>query len=38
MDSLLALELFYVGLLGLASLAIAFISIVVVVKLFKGQR
>ncbi|AIV40959.1 hypothetical protein ACVKXF_001453 [Curtobacterium sp. PvP017] len=38
MDSLLALELFYVGLLGLASLAIAFISVVVVVKLFKGQR
>ncbi|KIQ07934.1 membrane protein, partial [Curtobacterium flaccumfaciens] len=29
MDSLLALELFYVGLLGLASLAIAFISVVV---------
>lgn len=38
MDSLLALELFYGGLLGLASLAIAFISVVVVVKLFKGQR
>ena len=38
MDSLLALELFYVGLLGMASLAIAFISVVVVVKLFKGQR
>jgi len=38
MDSLLALELFYVGLLGLASLAIAFVSVVVVVKLFKGQR
>jgi hypothetical protein len=38
MDSLLALELFYVGLLGLASLAIAFISVTVVVKLFKGQR
>jgi hypothetical protein len=38
MDSLLPLELFYVGLLGLASLAIAFISVVVVVRLFKGQR
>jgi hypothetical protein len=38
MDSLLALELFYVGLLGLASLAIAFISGTVIVKLFKGQR
>jgi hypothetical protein len=38
MDSLLALEVFYVGLLGLASLAIAFVSVVVLVKLFKGQR
>jgi len=38
MDSLLALEMFYVGLLGLASLAIAFVSVVVLVKLFKGQR
>lgn len=35
---LLALELFYIGLLGLATLAIAFVSGVVVVKLFKGQR
>ncbi len=38
MDSLLALELFYLGLLGLASLTIAWISGVVVYKLFKGQR
>jgi hypothetical protein len=38
MSSLLALELFYIGLLGLASLAIAWISGVVVFKLFKGQR
>ena len=38
MDSLLALEMFYIGLLGLASLAIAFVSVVVLVKLFKGQR
>ncbi|TDT64162.1 hypothetical protein EDF20_1652 [Frigoribacterium sp. PhB116] len=38
MDSLLALEIFYIGLLGLASLAIAFVSVVVLVKLFKGQR
>jgi hypothetical protein len=34
----LAIELFYLGLLGLASLAIAFVSVVVVAKLFKGQR
>jgi hypothetical protein len=38
MDSLLALEIAYIGLLGLASLAIAFVSAVVLVKLFKGQR
>lgn len=35
---LLALELFYIGLLGLATLAIGFVSIVVVYNLFKGQR
>jgi hypothetical protein len=34
---LLALELFYVGLLGLATLAIGFVSVVVLYKLFKGQ-
>jgi hypothetical protein len=36
--SLLALELFFVGLLVLASLAIGFISVVVVYNLFRGQR
>jgi hypothetical protein len=35
---LVALELFYVGLLALASLAIAFVSIVVLKNLFRGQR
>jgi len=35
---MLALELFFIGLLGLATLAIAFVSGVVAVKLFKGQR
>jgi hypothetical protein len=34
----LAIELFYLGLLGLASLAIVAVSVVVVAKLFKGQR
>ncbi|MCU1637720.1 MAG: hypothetical protein JWL94_367 [Microbacteriaceae bacterium] len=34
---LLALELFYVGLLVLATLAIGYISVVVVYNLFKGQ-
>lgn len=34
----LAIELFYLGLLGLASIAIAFVSVVVVANLFKGQR
>ncbi len=35
---LLALELFYLGLLGLASLAIGWVSLVVVYNLFRGQR
>lgn len=35
---LLALELFFVGLLGLVSLAIGYVSIVVVYNLFRGQR
>ncbi|PJJ73061.1 hypothetical protein CLV46_2643 [Diaminobutyricimonas aerilata] len=35
---LLALELFYVGLLGLASLAIGWVSLVVLYNLFRGQR
>lgn len=35
---LLALELFYLSLLGLASLAIFFVSGVVVKNLYRGQR
>jgi len=35
---LLALELFYVGLLGLASLSIGFVSVVVLLNLYRGQR
>lgn len=35
---LVALELFFIGLLGLASLAIAFVSVVVLRNLFRGQR
>lgn len=35
---LLALELFYLGLLGLASVAIAFVSAVVIKNLYRGQR
>jgi hypothetical protein len=38
MSQLLVLELLFIGLLGLASLAIAWISGVVVYKLFRGQR
>ncbi len=38
MSELLALELFFLGLLGLAGVAIAWVSGVVVYKLFKGQR
>lgn len=34
----MALELTFIGLLALAAIAIAWTSIVVVVKLFKGQR
>jgi hypothetical protein len=36
--SYVALELLFIGLLGLASLAIAWVSGVVVYKLFRGQR
>lgn len=36
--SLLAVELFYVGLLVLAGLAIGYVSIVVLYNLFRGQR
>lgn len=35
---LLALELFFVGLLGLATLSIVWISVVVVLNLYRGQR
>lgn len=35
---MLALELFYIGLLGLASLCIAFVSVTVLYNLFRGQR
>jgi hypothetical protein len=35
---ILALELFFTGLLILASLAIAYTSVVVLYNLFRGQR
>ncbi len=35
---LFALELFFIGLLGLATLAIAFTAVVVIVNLFRGQH
>ena len=35
---LLATELFYIGLLGLATLGIGFVSVVVLFNLFRGQR
>ncbi|MDQ0649168.1 hypothetical protein QFZ53_003364 [Microbacterium natoriense] len=35
---LVALEFFFIGLLGLASLSIAFVSVVVLRNLFRGQR
>lgn len=35
---LLALELFFIGLLGLATLSIAGVSGVVLYNLFRGQR
>ncbi|MCU1411876.1 MAG: hypothetical protein JWR04_2583 [Rhodoglobus sp.] len=35
---LLALELFFVGLLILATLSIGFVSVVVLFNLFRGQR
>jgi hypothetical protein len=38
MISLLALELFFTGLLILATLAIGFTAVVVLHNLFKGQR
>ncbi|MEY3029603.1 MAG: hypothetical protein RL198_1000 [Actinomycetota bacterium] len=36
--SILAIEIFFTGLLILASLAIAAVSALVIYKLFKGQR
>jgi hypothetical protein len=38
MESTLALELFFVGLLILATLSIGFVSVVVLYNLFRGQR
>lgn len=35
---LLAIELFFLGLLGLAGAAIAFVSGVVIYNLYRGQR
>jgi hypothetical protein len=35
---MLALELFFIGLLGLAVLAIGFVSLVVLYNLYRGQR
>lgn len=35
---MLALELFFIGLLGLAVLSIGFVSLVVLYNLFRGQR
>ena len=37
-EPMLGLELFFLGLLGLATLAIAFTSVVVLVNLYRGQR
>lgn len=33
-----AIEMFFIGLLGLAGLAIAFVSGAVIVNLFRGQK
>lgn len=35
---MLALEIFFIGLLGLATLAIGFVSVTVLYNLFRGQR
>lgn len=35
---MLALELFFIGLLGLATLSIVFVAGVVVYNLYRGQR
>ena len=34
----LAFEIFFLGLLGLASLSIVWVSVVVVLNLYRGQR
>lgn len=34
----MSLELLFLGLLALASLAIAYVSVVVLYRLFRGQR
>jgi hypothetical protein len=36
--SYVPLELFYLGLLGLAGIGIAFTSVIVILRLFRGQR
>lgn len=38
MENLVALEIFFVGLLGLATVAILFVAGTVVYNLFRGQR
>lgn len=38
MDNLLALEIFFLGLVGLASLGMAGVAALVIGGLFKGQR
>lgn len=38
MDNLIAIEIFFTSLVVLASLAMAFVSFVVIKGLFKGQR
>ena len=35
---LFALEIFFLGLLGLATVSIGFVSVVVLVNLYRGQR
>ncbi|NYD69511.1 hypothetical protein [Herbiconiux flava] len=32
------LEMFYIGLLGLATLAIVWVSVIVLLRLYRGQR
>jgi hypothetical protein len=37
-DPYFFLELFYIGLLGLATIGIVWVSVIVVLRLFRGQR